>query len=133
MKSIYSLSTSGRSLGLFLLLILAGGAYAGPGPQYWQQAQLQHGQNAAVAPAAEAVAAMPGVGCSKCTTQAVQQFSSSNSSGKSLPHYTTVGTKHTCDMCGGTITTINGKTSNEMMENCPICAKTSPNCCTAKS
>ena len=126
-------SAAGRSLGLFLALVLAGSAYAGPGPQYWQRAQLQDEQNAAVATAAEPVAAMPGIGCSKCTTQPVQQFSSSNSSGKLAPHATTVGAKHSCDMCGGTITTINGKTSNQMMDNCPTCAKTNPNCCSTKT
>lgn len=36
MNSINSHSIAGRSLGLFLSLILAGSAYAGPGIQYWQ-------------------------------------------------------------------------------------------------
>ena len=36
MNSTNSHSIAGRFLGLALSLILAAGAYAGPGPQYWQ-------------------------------------------------------------------------------------------------
>jgi hypothetical protein len=36
MNSIKLHSVAGRSFGLLLSLVLAGSAYAGPGPQYWQ-------------------------------------------------------------------------------------------------
>jgi hypothetical protein len=133
MKPINSRSTLGRFLGLFLLLILAGSAYAGPGPQYWQQVQLHQDQSTATTSVAAPANTAPNAGCSKCKTQVVQQFSTNNPSGKSAPHSTTVGKKHTCDNCGGTITTINGKTSNKMMEKCPSCAKTRPNCCSTET
>ena len=133
MKSTNSPSNAGRSLGLFLSLVLAGSAYAGPGPQYWQQVRLQHEQSAAVAPTVAPAAVDPKLDCSKCRTQPVQQFSSSNPSGKLSPHSATVGAEHSCKSCDGVITTIKGKTSNQMAGNCPVCAKTSPNCCNMKS
>jgi hypothetical protein len=126
-----------NALGLGTILALAGSlgpsAFAGPGPQYWQQMQLHQDQATATTSVAAPAKTAPNAGCSKCETQVVQQFSAGNVSGKSAQHSSTVGAKHTCANCGGTITTINGKTSNQMMENCPVCGKTSPNCCMTKT
>jgi hypothetical protein len=133
MKSIISRSTAGRSLGLLLSLFIAGTAYAGPSAQQLDQLQRQRDQNDAYAPAAAPAASTAKMACSKCTTQPVRQFSSTNSSGRLAVHSTVVGAKHSCDNCGGAMTTINGRTSKQMMDDCPVCAKANPTCCTAKS
>lgn len=133
MNAKNSRATAGRSLGLFLSLTLAGSLYAGPNAQFLDQMQRQRDQDPAVAPAAAPIAAAPTMACSKCKTQVVQQSSLNSLSGKLAVHSVTVGAKHSCDNCGGAITPINGKTSNQMMGYCPVCAKAAPSCCSAKS
>ena len=68
--------------------------------------------------------------CPKCKTEIHEEFSVTKLGGEWVYRTTGVGTKHTCDTCGGRITAIRGKTYNAMMDYCPICAKAGPNCCT---
>lgn len=117
-----------NTLGLGAVLALAFGlsssAFAGPGFDYWQRMQQQREQKYAQASA---------MSCLKCKTEAVEQLSSADPVGKGASYFKKVGAKHDCENCGGTITTINGKTTNEMTANCPICAKANPTCCNTKS
>ena len=123
-------------LGLASVLALVAGfsslALAGPGPQYWQQQEKLRAENAAKTPAASPIAKSavnPAMTCAHCKTSVVQEFSALNVSGKYTPHATTIGFRHECSSCGGAIATSRGTTTNEMKDNCPICAKATPGCC----
>ncbi len=132
MHSIAKHFTVGRAFGLFLSLLVAGSAYAGPSTQYWGQSSRQREQ-AAVTAQPTASPAAPTMACPKCQSRVVEEFSATNTSGKLAPHSTRVGMKHECVRCSGTITTIRGHTTNEMADSCPVCAQAKPTCCTAKS
>jgi len=125
MNSIKPYSQIGRSLGLLLVLAVAGSAYAGPGFQYWQSA----GKSAAQ-PSKPAVTA-PAMGCHACTDTVGTAISATNTSGKWAPHTVAVGSKHECSMCGGAITTVGSKTTTDMTANCPVCTNAKPSCCKA--
>ncbi len=100
---------------------------AGPPPDYWHRMeQLREDR----ANAAAETAALP---CSKCETTAIEEPTPSDPSGKGLRLYTKVGVAHSCVRCGGTVRTVHGRTTNGMMDYCPICAKTRPNCCTTNA
>jgi hypothetical protein len=43
----------------------------------------------------------------------------------------TLGSKHECAMCGGEITTVNGKTVDSMQHNCRMCGADAAYCCVA--
>jgi hypothetical protein len=43
----------------------------------------------------------------------------------------TTGSTHECAMCGGEITTVNGKTVDSMQHNCIICGANAAYCCVA--
>ena len=101
-------------------------AIAGPGPQYWAQ---QHAKAVAAADA-KAQSAMT---CPKCKDGVVTVLAPGTAGGKIPAHAVTVGTKHVCDTCGGEIKSVQGKTTNEMKANCPICAKAAPSCCKLSS
>jgi hypothetical protein len=118
---------------------LTSSAVAGPGPQFWQQQEQLRAQNAAKAKAA-AQAATPtdasAMACAACKTIAVREFHAGNAGGKVPARDEVVESKHTCTACGGTVTTVHGKTTSDMTVNCPICAKAKDAgtvCCTAKS
>ncbi len=118
---------------LALTIGIGSSAFAGPSPQYWQQMEQIRAENAAkVKTVASAKAAKPGaMACEKCRTTAVTEYRSSQAGGKVPARFDRVGTKHTCDGCGGAITSVRGKTTtNDMKANCPTCAKAVPTCCT---
>ena len=131
MNSINSRSLSGRCLGLFLSLVLAGSAYAGPSTQRADQMQRQREAGTVQAPMAAVVA--PAMACSQCQTRVIEEYSATNSSGKWAPHASVVGRAHECTSCGGAITTIRGQTTNAMAGNCTICAHAQAACCTTNS
>ena len=99
-------------------------AIAGPGPQYWAQ---QHAKAAAAADAK----AQPAITCPKCSDSVVTVFTSGG--GKTPARPSIVGQKHTCKACGGEIKSVQGKTTNEMKSNCPVCTKAQPACCKLSS
>jgi hypothetical protein len=112
-------------------------AMAGPGPQYWQQMEKIRAENTAKAHAATP-AATPAAkpACVSCKTDAIREFRPSALSGKIPDRYVTIGSKHECAACGGAITTVRGKTTDDMKSNCPICAKANASktsCCTTSS
>lgn len=43
----------------------------------------------------------------------------------------TIGSKHECAMCGGEVTSVNGKTVDSMQRNCLICGANAAYCCAA--
>jgi len=75
----------------------------------------------------------PSMVCAKCKTEAHKEFAVTKIADEWVIRTTGVGTKHTCDACGGRITSIRGETYNAMMDYCPICAKARPNCCTPEA
>lgn len=97
-------------------------AIAGPGPQFWAQ---QH----AKAAAASDTKAPPAMACPKCKDGVVTVLTPGSAGGKIPARAVTVGNKHACDGCGGEIKSNQGKTTSDMRSNCPVCAKTEPNCC----
>ena len=72
----------------------------------------------------------PSMVCAKCKTEVHEEFAVTKVGDEWVTRTTGVGTKHTCDSCGGRITTIRGETNNAMMDYCPICAEARANCCT---
>ncbi len=123
-------------LGFGAILVLAIGfsssAFAGPSSQFWDQQERNRANLAKKAESAKPVDASAMV-CPNCKTTKIEQFSGTNGPGRFAPHYTVVGKKHECPTCTGVISTVNGKTTNEMKDNCPICAKAKAagaTCCT---
>lgn len=110
---------------ILALIGFTSAAIAGPGPQFWQEqaalakARADAAKKSAVAPAK--AADTPAMSCTRCKTTKVQELS--NFAGKFPPSYRTIGSKHECAACGGTVATVRGKTTNEMKDDCPICAK----------
>lgn len=128
-------------LGLGSVLALIMGleirAFARPGPPSWQQTEKTRVQNAAkastalAAPAPKPADSRPSMVCAKCRNEAHEEFSVTKVGDKWVYRTAGVGTKHTCDACGGRITAIRGGTFNAMMDYCPICARARPNCWSA--
>ncbi len=71
--------------------------------------------------------------CEKCKTEPHEEFSVSKVGEEFVTRTTAVGTKHTCDACGGRITKVRGETRDAMMDYCPVCAKTRRTCCTTEA
>lgn len=124
---------------LILVAGLVSNAIAGPGPQFWQQQDKIRAENAAKAKAA-AQAAMPAdkpaMACASCKTTDVRDSKYVSPGSKGHVEWTTIGTKHSCSACGGAVTSVRGKTTNDMTANCSICAKAkaaSAACCNATS
>ena len=124
---------------LVLVAGLTSTAIAGPGPQFWQQQDKIRSENAAKAKAAAQAAKpadTPAMACASCKTTDVRDSKYVGPGGKGHMEWFTVGTKHSCSACGGAVTTVRGKTTNDMTANCPICAKAkaaNAACCTATS
>jgi len=122
-------------LGLGSVLALAIGlgssAFAGPGPQYWQQMEKNRAENAAKKTAAAQThqhVAASAMACPSCKTKIHEERGLPNPADKTRPAPTKVGVRHYCDACKGTITRISGGVSDEMQRNHAACVTTS--CCT---
>lgn len=123
---------SSLELGAVLALALALGSSvtAGPGPQYWTQMEKIRAENATKSTVAKTTTPSPVMACPACKTTAIRVFHPAGAAGKIPARYDTIGSKHTCDACGGgAIATVHGKTTNEMKTNCAICAKEKSACC----
>lgn len=101
MNSTNSHSTSGRSLGLFLALVLSASAYAGPGPQYW--ASLGRPQSSSVAPAKQAVRT-DGVVCTGSEVVAITTTKPAWPNGRGPLHAVWTGAKRECTSCSAAAT-----------------------------
>jgi len=121
-------------LGLGSVLALAIGlgssAFAGPGPQYWQQMESIRAANAAKKTAVtqtQQPAATPTMACPSCKTKVYEETGQPNLANKTAPRVVKVGVRHYCDGCKGTITRVSGSVSDEMHRDHAACATTS--CC----
>lgn len=116
---------------LVLTIGLSSSIFAGPGPQFWaQQAANAKARADAAKNAPTKTAGALAMACPSCTTIGVTQHPQSMTGGKVPAFDAPVGTKHACATCGGAITTTRGKTTSDMKDNCPICTKANPTCCT---
>ena len=90
----------------------AAAAFAGPGPQYWnrQSASTKTDQPAATTAA-----------CSACKTTDTRAVTQHGPAGKGTTESTTVGTKHECSMCAGTITTAQSGSTDTMVRGAAMC------------
>jgi hypothetical protein len=132
MKNSRAKNMLGLGSVLALAISIGSSAFAGPSPQYWQQMERIRAENAAKRAVASANTAKPGaMVCDKCKTTPVTEYRPSQAGGKVPARFDRVGTKHTCDGCGGAITSVRGKTTNDMKANCPTCAPAGPGCCSA--
>jgi hypothetical protein len=125
---------AGTGLVLIALAAVAGAAFAGPSPQYWQQQDKPRGKAVAKTPAAQPPAKHQPAPmlCPSCKISVVTEYAATNVSGKFAPHFAPVGSKHECTTCGGAITKIRGSVTDQMKGNCPICGKAKPelrSCC----
>lgn len=115
---------------LALTLGIGSSAFAGPSPQYWQQMEKIRAENATMRVASAKTPKPGAMACEKCKTTPVTEYRPSQAGGKVPARFDRVGTKHTCDACGGAITSVRGKVTNDMKTNCPTCGKAAPTCCT---
>lgn len=133
---------------LALLIGFGGTSFAGPGPRFWRQQEKLRAGNAAIkiaaaqahpaaapstASAAPKRADSPPQICAKCKTDTYEEFSATKTGNEYVMRTIAVGTKHTCDTCGGRITQAAGQTHNAMMDYCAICAKARRECCTIEN
>jgi hypothetical protein len=69
--------------------------------------------------------------CSSCKTVKLSQFGTKQTNGRPPLAWMEIGTKHECGSCGGTITVVDGKTTDEMQHNCSKCGEGAAFCCVA--
>lgn len=100
-------------------------AFAGPGPQYWTATKP-------VTTFSEAKAAGPDdtvtMQCKTCKTVLIRNAKHVGPQGKGSEEWFTVGSKHTCGECKGTITVVQGKTKDSMQHNCSKCGEGAVTC-----
>jgi hypothetical protein len=124
MKSLNPHSTAGRSLGLFLSLILAGSAYAGPGIQYWQSLGKSE-VNPATPTKPEGMAAN---GCAGSKLVAVTVMKASWPNGRAPLQEVQIGTKRECQSCGATATVMKSSWANGRGPLSPVQAASLHDC-----
>ena len=99
---------------------------AGPGPQYWNRTKP-------VVTEKDVAALKPGDSvmqvCGACKTAAISEYKSANSNGRPPLSWMVIGSKHDCEHCGGSISTVNGKTTDTMQHNCSMCGEGAAFCC----
>ncbi len=114
---------------LALIIGLASSAFAGPGPQFWQQQEKIRAENAAKAKAAAPTATAatkpadtPAMACPTCKTKNFVDVAPPNAANKFALRAVTAGTKHYCASCGGgAITVVQGKATDEMKRDHAAC------------
>lgn len=116
-----------RMISLLAVIVTASASsFAGPGPQYWNRLKP-------VTTVAEAQAVKPGdpmvLVCGACKTVSITEFKSTWPNGKGPGRWMEIGTKHSCDNCGGEITVVKGKTTDSMQHNCSKCGDGAAFCC----
>lgn len=67
--------------------------------------------------------------CGACKTVSITEYKSAFHNGRPPMQWVEVGAKHECEMCGGSITTVNGKTTDSMQHNCSKCGEGAAFCC----
>jgi len=110
---------------LAIAALAASSAFAGPGIQYWNARSIQTQKDAQAVKPGDTMALV----CGTCKTVKLTEFKSDWPNQKGTPRWTEVGTKHTCDNCGGEITVVKGKTTDTMQHNCDKCGDGAAFCC----
>ena len=128
MKTHTSLNLK-KSMAVTLLLgVFAALIYAGPGPEFWNRTRpITTGKEAAAVKADETVVMV----CGACKTAMIRDSKYVGPGGKGHYEWTTIGSKHQCDHCGGEITVVRGKTTDSMQHNCSMCGEGAAFCCAA--
>ena len=67
--------------------------------------------------------------CGACKTVSLTEFKSEQTNGRPPMRWVEVGSNHECDHCGGSITTVRGKTTDTMQHNCSKCGEGAAFCC----
>lgn len=118
---------------LVLALGLGSWAFAGPGPQFWQQQEKIRAENAAKSNAATTAtpAATPAMACPTCKTRIYEEPAVPNPADKTRPRPAKIGTRHYCDNCKGFITSLPGQVTDQMQRSHAEC--TTAACCTTKT
>ena len=108
-------------------IMLSGTALiAGPGPQFWVRTRpvATEKDNATIKTGDTVVMV-----CGACKTVKLTEYKSMLPNGRPPMALMDVGSKHECDHCGGSITTVNGKTTDSMQHNCSMCGEGAAFCC----
>ena len=100
--------------------------FAGPGPQYWAR---KNPAAPAAKPAATQATPTATMACAACKTAAIEEFKSTLPNGRPPFRWVTTGVKHDCFHCGGSITVVNGKTTDAMGRDCKMCTEGASFCC----
>ena len=106
--------------------VLASFAHAGPPPDQWTRTKQIKTFTEAKAVPTDATVTMA---CDKCKTVMVHEGRHAGSPSKGHEEWFDVGSKHTCDECGGEITVVKGKTNDSMQVNCSKCGDGAVRCC----
>ena len=99
---------------------------AGPPPEFWNRAKPITSVKEAAAVKDNATVAMV---CGTCKTVMIREARTMGPPSKSREEWFTVGSKHSCDHCGGEITVVKGKTADSMEHNCSKCGEHAAFCC----
>jgi hypothetical protein len=105
--------------------VLASFAHAGPPPEGWNRTKEIKTFTEAKALGSDAVVA---IACDKCKTSLIRETRHVGPHGKGPDPIFTIGSKHTCDECGGEITVVNGKATDSMQMNCSKCGEGKVHC-----
>jgi hypothetical protein len=124
MNSDFFSRISPRLLALAAGLVLTAGAFAGPSAQYLHQMDLQRQDSGSTRAPHRAA-----MNCNACVTSPITRATGTNLSGKLAPSTVKIGSTHDCSMGGGTMTTLQGKTTGAMRTDCPVCAVPATSCC----
>ena len=125
----YISSNLKKSVAVTLLLgVFAALIYAGPGPEFWNRTKP-------VTTVKDAKAVKPGdtvaMVCGACKTALIRDSKHVGAPNQGNREWFTIGSKHSCDHCGGTITVVKGKTTDSMQHNCSMCGEGAAFCCAA--
>ena len=129
--SMHTSQNTNKTIGLagFLAIALAifvPAATAGPGPQYWRDLGQLRTQAQVKAIEPESTVMMV---CGACKTVKITEYKSAQANGRPPMSWMEIGSEHQCEHCGGTITVVKGKTTDEMQHNCSKCGEGAAFCC----
>lgn len=106
--------------------VLASFTHAGPPSDQWTRTKQIKTFAEAQAVAPDATVTM---GCNKCKTVSIREGRHVGPASKGHEEWFAVGSKHTCNECGGEITVVKGKTVDSMQLNCSKCGEGAVTCC----
>jgi len=117
------------TLGAAALMLSSNLLFAGPGIQYWTRSRPVTTTKEADALKPDDLAVMV---CGACKTVLVKEPKHVGPPSKGRDEWFVIGSKHSCDHCGGDMTVVNGKTSDSMEHNCSKCGEGAAFCCAVK-